>query len=61
VYNPHKLSLIKVIANILVGVDAGTPMMVSCRWFIKKNGQYSEIQGVTSSCYQPCIEDVGCS
>jgi hypothetical protein len=50
-----------VIANIIVGPDAGTPMMVNCKWFIKKNNHYSEIQGVTSSCYQPCIEDVGCS
>lgn len=49
------------IANITVGPDAGTPMMVNCKWLIKKSNQYSEIQGVTSSCYQPCIEDVGCS
>jgi hypothetical protein len=33
--------LIKVIANIMVGPDAGTPMMVSCKWLIKKNNQYS--------------------
>ena len=60
-YHPHKLSLMKVDANISVGPDAGMPMMVNCKWFIKKGSQLTEIQGVRSSCYQPCIEDVGCS
>ena len=60
-YHPHKLSLMKVEASIAVGPDTGTPMMVNCKWFVKKNSQYCEIQGVRSSCYQPCIDDVGCS
>ena len=46
--------------SITIGPDAGNPMMIHCRWYVKANNKYKEIIGVKSSCYQPCIDDVGC-
>lgn len=54
-YNPSKLSLMKVEAVIDVGPDAGSPMMVNCKWMVKKDNRLTEIHGLKSSCYQPCI------
>ena len=62
------MSLIKVQANIavgknllMIGPDAGAPMVVECRWFLKRENKFNEITGIKASCYQPCIDDVGSS
>ena len=46
-------------ATFKAGELQGTPVPLHCTWYNSENGDFVMIDGVTSSCYQPSLDDVG--